>query len=344
MRVALAHESSGVVAALRQVVSANKGWRVAWVAADSESAILRCAQERPDLLLLSPGLPGPDIATVIRRIMAASPCVVVVVARDRQAQAAAVFDAMSAGAVDAMTAPSVGVDGQLAGMDDATRRLKTAAKLVTQSPDPAPPARAVSTLPSMPLVAIGASTGGPSAVAAVLSALPSAFDAAVVVVQHVDAQFAPDLVTWLGGHTSLSVAMAAAGARPKPGAVAVTGSNDDLVVTAGFEFAYRQPRDGTFYHPSVDVFFESLAAYWPGPGVAVLLTGIGRDGADGLLALRRKGWHTIAQDERSSVVYGMPRAAAEINAAVEILPVAAVGTAIVRALEQRAAAKRGTRG
>lgn len=344
MRVALAHESPGVVSALRQAVASIKGWRVAWVVDSSDAAVARCAQEPPDLLLLSPELPGPGIAATTRRIMSASPCVVVVVARDRQAQPATVFEAMSAGAVDAMTAPSVGSDGQLVGLEDVVRRLKTAARLVTQRPDPAPSVTAPPAPPAVPLVAIGASTGGPAAVASVLAALPPTFDAAVVVVQHVDAQFAANLVAWLGGQTSLPVAIAAAGARPARGAVAVTGSNDDLVLTARFEFAYRQPRDGTFYHPSVDVLFESLAAHWPGPGVAVLLTGIGRDGADGLLALRRKGWHTIAQDEQSSVVYGMPRAAAEINAAVEILPAAAVGPAIVRALARRAAVKRGTRG
>jgi chemotaxis response regulator CheB len=254
-----------------------------------------------------------------------------------------VFEALGAGALTAITAPSVGEDGRLVGLDEVARRLRAAGRLATKtggsdqpSSDGPPEARP-------PLVAIGASTGGPAAVAAVLGALPVPLDACVVVVQHVDAQFAANLVAWLRGHTSLAVQLAAAGDRPRQGTVIVTGANDDLALTAAQTFSYRQPRDGTFYHPSVDVFFESVAAHWPAPGVAVLLTGIGRDGAQGLLALRRKGWHTIAQDEGSSVVYGMPKAAAELNAAGEILPIEGIGPAIVHALG-RVTGKRGTRG
>jgi two-component system response regulator WspF len=347
MRVGVAHESSGVVAALRQVVASIKGWQVAWVESTGEAAIARCQRDRPDLLLLSPDVGEPGLAEATRRIMRGAPCVVVVVARDSRAQAAAVFEAMGAGAVDAVAAPAVGEDGRLSGLEEIARRLKRSARLVTHRADTARRsgfAPVAPLTPVAPLVAIGASTGGPAAVAAVLSALPVPLDASVVVVQHVDAQFAANLAAWLGGHTRLEVALAVAGGSPRRGVVVVTGANDDLTLTSRLEFAYRRPRDGTFYHPSVDVFFESVAAHWPGPGVAVLLTGIGRDGAEGLLALRRKGWHTIAQDERSSVVYGMPRAAAELNAAVEILPIERIGAAILRALGARGTDKRGTRG
>lgn len=344
MLVAIAHESAGTVTALRQVVAAIRDWRVNWVASDGATALARCLADRPDLLLVSPALPGTSIAETTRRIMRDAPCLVVLVVRDRQAQAAAVFEAMGAGAIDAVAAPAVGADGHLTGIDECVRRLRSAARLAGQRPDARPAAPLASLAPRLPMVAIGASTGGPAAVATVLSRLPATLEAPVVVVQHVDAQFAPNLVAWLDGQTQLSVTIAASGARPSPGIVAVTGANDDLVLTAGFDFAYRKPRDGTFYHPSVDVFFQSAAAHWPEPGVAVLLTGIGRDGAEGLLALRRKGWHTIAQDERSSVVYGMPKAAAELNAAVEILPVDGIGAAIARVLTMRAAGKRGMRG
>jgi two-component system response regulator WspF len=334
MRVAIAHESPGVVTALRQAIASLKGWRVCWVAGDSDSTFARCLADGPDLLLISPGLPSRGGPEVIRTIMRDAPCVVLVVARDPRTQAGVVFEAMSAGAVDAITAPAVASDGRLAGVEDVARRLKSAGRLVTPlAPAARPePARPVAAPVAWPLIAIGASTGGPAAVAAVLSALPPGLPAGIVVVQHVDAEFAPNLVTWLGGHTRLEVELAVPGGRPRPGLVAVSGRNDDLVLTAGLDFMYRRPRDGTFYHPSVDTFFESAAAHWPGAGVAALLTGIGRDGAEGLLALRRKGWHTIAQDERSSVVYGMPRAAAELGAAVEVLPVDRIGAAIARAL------------
>jgi two-component system response regulator WspF len=96
----------------------------------------------------------------------------------------------------------------------------------------------------------------------------------------------------------------------------------------------EEPREVCF-RPSVDVFFKSLLAHWPEPGVAVVLTGMGRDGASGLYSLRKAGWHTIAQDEATSVIWGMPRAAAEIGAAVKVLPVSEIGAAVVDEVSRR---------
>lgn len=101
-------------------------------------------------------------------------------------------------------------------------------------------------------------------------------------------------------------------------------------MTSAGAFDYRPPAPGSYYHPSVDVFFRSLASQWTSPGLAVLLTGIGRDGAEGLLALRQKGWRTIAQDEASSVVYGMPKAAVELKAAGQILSLEHIGLEVAR--------------
>ncbi len=178
-------------------------------------------------------------------------------------------------------------------------------------------------------MAIGASTGGPNALAEVLADLPKKWNAAVVVIQHVDVAFAPGLARWLREKTGHPVAIVDAGAHPEPGQVLLAGTNDHLVLDSSARFAYTdEPRDHCF-RPSVEVFFRSAAAYWSTGGVAVLLTGMGRDGAAGLLSLRQRGWPTIAQDEATSVVFGMPRAAAEVGAAEQVLPVSAIGAAIV---------------
>jgi two-component system response regulator WspF len=111
--------------------------------------------------------------------------------------------------------------------------------------------------------------------------------------------------------------------------VLLAGTNDHLILNEDQRLIYvPEPRDLSF-RPSVDVFFGSVAGLWPRPGIAVLLTGIGRDGADGLLELRRMGWHTIAQDQATSVIWGMPRAASEIGAAVEVLPLAKIAPAVI---------------
>jgi two-component system response regulator WspF len=168
---------------------------------------------------------------------------------------------------------------------------------------------------------VGASTGGPKAVSDLLLPLPRDWNAAVVVVQHVDVAFAQGLAKWLGDRTGRPVRVAENGQQPQAGDVLLAGTNDHVVLTRSGTLEYRvEPRD-VFFRPSVDVFFESVAEHWPHPGVALLLTGMGRDGARGLLALRRRGWHTIAQSEDSCVVFSMPKAAIDAGAACEVLPV-----------------------
>ena len=169
------------------------------------------------------------------------------------------------------------------------------------------------------LVAIGASAGGPSALAKLLAGLPREFPAALVVVQHVDEQYAGGLADWLRQHTPLRVRLAEEGDQPMAGTVYLAARESHLVLASPTRLGYtRKPVDSS-YAPSVDVFFKSVTDHWRGTVVGVLLTGMGRDGAEGLKALRERGHHTIAQDRASSAVFGMPKAAAELDAATEIL-------------------------
>jgi chemotaxis response regulator CheB len=176
-------------------------------------------------------------------------------------------------------------------------------------------------------LAIGASTGGPEAVARILEALPGNFPAPVVVIQHIAAEFAPHFAAWLQLRSALPVEIAQEGTAPRPGAVHVSGTDDHLVLRRGKFAIVREPVDYPF-RPSVNSFFESLCGQGPLCGVAVLLTGMGSDGARGLAELRQAGWLTIAQDEATSVVYGMPQAAAALHAARCILPLADIPAAI----------------
>ena len=171
------------------------------------------------------------------------------------------------------------------------------------------------------LVAIGASSGGPQALATVLQNLPADFNSAIVIVQHVDVQFAQGLADWLNQQSKLSVRLAKPGDRPMAGQVLLAGSNDHLVLTQNGDFRYTADPVAVPYRPSVDVFWDSLAKYWQGNLTAILLTGMGRDGAKSMLELRRRGARTIAQNEESCAVFGMPKAAIAINAAKEICSV-----------------------
>lgn len=180
------------------------------------------------------------------------------------------------------------------------------------------------------LIAIGSSAGGPAALVSLLAGLPRDFPAAIVVIQHIDAHLAAGMASWLDGQCALEVRLAAEGDRPTPGSVLIAATADHLVLRSAYRLGYvPEPREA-IHRPSVDVFFQSVVRQWRGDAVGVLLTGMGRDGALGLKALRERGFHTIAQDQATSAVYGMPKAAAMLDAAVDILPVELIAAKLLR--------------
>jgi two-component system response regulator WspF len=157
----------------------------------------------------------------------------------------------------------------------------------------------------------------------------------VVIVQHVDQAFSPGLARWLSEKTGKRVELIEPGLRPGPGCYYLAGTNDHVILDDHLRFRYVSEPATLYYRPSVDVFFAAAAGRWPVPGAAALLTGMGRDGASGLKSLRDAGWLTIAQDESTSIVFGMPRAAAEIDAADRVLPLDRIAPAIADGLASR---------
>ncbi|MGE0087045.1 MAG: chemotaxis protein CheB [Desulfococcaceae bacterium] len=192
----------------------------------------------------------------------------------------------------------------------------------------------------MRIIAIGASAGGPHALAEILSALPALLPAAVLIVQHVNREFSAGLAGWLDTQTSLPVCIAGEGQRPETGWVYVAGTDEHLILNRDLTFSYVPGPKETPYRPSIDIFFRSLAlccakASKCSDCMAILLTGMGKDGAAGLLELRQNGCHTIAQDEQSSAIYGMPKAARNLRAAKEILPLHQIAPAILKYLHMQ---------
>jgi chemotaxis response regulator CheB len=283
-------------------------------------------------------MPGMDGVEATRQIMAKTPCAIVVVTASVAGNAAKVFEAMGAGALDAINTPILGLNGDGAGHEALLHKIDVVARLI-EAPkriarvQPVPPSNPCATPNGCPpLIAIGASTGGPAALQTLLAPLPADLGAAVVIIQHVDEQFARSFAEWLNEQTALDVRLAQPGDRPRPGLVLIAGREDHLIMTAGGALDYTPEPVDYAYRPSVNVFFESLARHWRGRTVGVLLTGMGRDGGTGLLALRQAGSHTIAQDRASSAIYGMPKAAAELGAAVDILGLSDIGPALLKSL------------
>ncbi len=329
MNIAIVNDMAMAVEVLSRIVRSVPDYRVIWTAANGAEAVERCRAATPDLILMDLFMPVLDGAHATRRIMAETPCPILVVTATVDGQVGAVFDALGAGALDAVATPSVGPTGAA---DGAATLLAKIRSLATLAGTPAGSRRASGAIQHTSgspastrcVIAIGASAGGPAAVATILEKLPRSLSAPVIVLQHVDPQFIDSMARWLGQQCPLPVRVAERGDRLVDGTVLLANATGHLVyrATSGLDYVPAPPAT---YQPSIDAFFQSLAAHWTGAAIGVLLTGMGRDGATGLRALRKAGAHTIAQDQASCVVYGMPKAAAELGAAVLVLPLDAIG-------------------
>ena len=336
MHIAIVNASEAARSALVEVLARRPGMELCWSAADGATALAQCAQMRPDVLLFDPAAceAPQDGVQVVRALMQQTPCAILIVTADVGALASVVYEALANGTLDAIDTPAPGSDGAalFAKIDLVDGLMKERA---ARTADHASHhrhrghTRHAPDTPASRLVAIGASAGGPAALVTVLSALPRDFAAAVVIVQHIDASFTPGMAKWLGEHCPLPVRLIENGSVPLPGHILLAGDNRHVELGRDLRLAYSDTASDEIYCPSIDVFFKSVAAAWKGSVTGVLLTGMGRDGAAGLKALRERGHHTIAQDSATSAVYGMPKAAAALNAAVDILPLDAIAARLV---------------
>ena len=336
MRIGIVDDMPLAVEAVRRTIAMRSQHQIAWTASNGAEALELCIRDTPDLVLMDLIMPTMDGVEATRQIMANCPCAIVVVTSTVSSNAAKVFEAMGWGALDAVDTPTLHSADPEKGCAALLSKIDMVSRLL--GANSVEPVKRSSKAAESPLVVIGASAGGPSALAMVLGKLPKNFGAPVVLVQHVDEQFAPSLASWLAQQSALPVIAAREGEKPEPGQVFLAVKDHHLVLRKSGLLGYSENPREVFYRPSVDVFFESVAQHWSGDVIGVLLTGMGRDGAKGLKRLREAGHHTIAQDQQSCAVYGMPKAAAQLNAAVEILPL----SEIAGALEKRLFSNRST--
>ncbi|MFJ2365418.1 chemotaxis response regulator protein-glutamate methylesterase [Pseudomonas sp. NPDC087697] len=322
MKIAIVNDMPMAVEALRRALAFEPAHEVIWVASNGAEAVQRCAELTPDLILMDLIMPIMDGVEATRRIMAETPCAIVIVTVDRQQNVHRVFEAMGHGALDVVDTPALGAGDPKDAAAPLLRKIMNIGWLIGERGNrvrSAPP-HLRSSGQRQSLVAIGSSAGGPAALEVLLKALPHDFAPAIVLVQHVDQVFATGMAEWLSSASGLKVRLAEEGEPPQSGTVLLAGTNHHIRLLKNGTLAYTAEPVNEIYRPSIDVFFESVATYWNGDAVGVLLTGMGRDGAQGLKLMRQQGYLTIAQDQRSSAVYGMPKAAAAIDAAVEIRP------------------------
>ncbi len=267
MRIAIVNDMLIAVEALRRIVVTVPDYEVAWIARDGAEAVVKCAKDTPDLILMDLVMPGMGGVEATKQIMRDSPCAILIVTATVSGNASKVFEAMGYGALDAVNTPILGSGGSTEGGATLLAKIGTIAKLLGKSSgkknqrtmDLEQRGALPQTTPR--LLVIGSSTGGPQALAKILSGFPKDFSAAVVIVQHVDVQFAAGLAEWLDSQASLPVKLAIAGDHIQCGKVLIAASNDHLVLTSNLTLKYTpDPRDCP-YRPSVDAFFKSIAEY-----------------------------------------------------------------------------------
>jgi two-component system, chemotaxis family, protein-glutamate methylesterase/glutaminase len=320
VRVLVADDSALFREVLSSVIAAEPGFEVVAVAADGGAAAALARTLRPDVITMDINMPDTDGFSGIARIMADTPTpILVLTANPTEAVG---FRALSLGALDILEKPQATTDlGDYGALLRSRLRLLAGVKVIRhlrglrerRPPVPRAAGRA-------DVVVIGASLGGPRALATLLRGLPAEFPAPIAVVQHIADGFTAGLASWLATECRLDVREARHGDVLRPGRVVLAPSGHHLVVREGIAQLSDAPPVDTF-KPSVTPLFLSAARSYGPRCCGVLLTGMGRDGAEGLRAIRDGGGVTVAQDEATSAVFGMPKAAIELGAAERVLPI-----------------------
>ncbi|MFC3743495.1 chemotaxis-specific protein-glutamate methyltransferase CheB [Paractinoplanes deccanensis] len=339
IRVLLVEDSATMRHHLRESLAADPELQVVGEATDGGDAVRLVGRLRPDVVTMDMMLPTMSGLVATEHIMAEHPTPILVVSSADRQELFSTYNALAAGAVDVMEKPR-GDDSDA----DWGRRLCRTVRMVSRirvithprarldgrprgglTPEPASAAPPVAQ--SLRVVALGASTGGPGALTELLRGLPAGFRPPVLCVQHIAASepFAVAFSDWLAGQTGRDVSYAHDGTpvAAMAGRVVLAPPDRHLSVRDGvLRLSHAPPVHSC--RPSVDVLFDSIAAEYGAGAAGCLLTGMGRDGAEGLLRMRSRGAVTFAQDEASCVVYGMPREAALLGAAAFVLPPARI--------------------
>jgi len=327
IRVLLVDDSPSVRAVLRRFLRRTEDLEVAAEASDGAQAVEAVLEHEPQVVVMDLQMPVMDGYAAIERIMELRPTpIVVLTSRANRNEMRTAFEAMRRGALEVLPKPedteswrhlADTLPGTLravaeVGSAPPVRRPRRRRVRIAPPPRPLPPPER---RPDLRWIGIGASTGGPAAMRDLLEALPEPLPATILLVQHIAPGFELGLADWLARELDLDVKVARSGERPNPGAVRMAPAGYHLRLAPGGRLeldSTSPPVQG--HRPAVDELFFSLADGDSMRSAGVLLTGMGSDGVEGLLELRRQGGLTFAQDEATSVVYGMPRVALEREA------------------------------
>lgn len=347
LRVLVVDDSAFFRRRIVEMLNADPGLEVVDTAANGREAVEKARSLKPDVITMDIEMPEMDGISAVRRIMHAYPVPVLMFSSLTHEGAKATLDALEAGAMDFLPKS---FDDISKNRDEVARvlcrRVTSIARrgrLSTRAPAPAGSGAGASPRPAHPtppdtggpvnlrdfgILAIGASTGGPVALQKVLQPLPADFPLPILLIQHMPATFTPAFAERLNQQCQIGVKEAADGDELKPGlALLAPGGKQMTVETVAGRTKIRigESEPSQHYRPCVDVTFSSVAQVYGGKALAVVLTGMGADGREGARLLKQRGSRVWAQDEASSVIWGMPGAVAEAGLADRVLPLAAIG-------------------
>lgn len=337
IRVLLVDDSPIALHIMQRLLSNSPGIQVAGTAANGQQALDLLPQLNPDVICTDLHMPVMDGLELTREVMNKYPRPILVVSVSVEPDSHNIFRLLEAGALDIYAKPRAILE---ADQNKLARELASKIRILAgvhvfrrtvAAKRPAPPLVSLALPPHTParIVVIGASTGGPQALREILSHLPRDFPMPVVCVQHIGADFLTELVTWLAENTPLPVRKAVQGELPQPGMVYFAREEAHLEFDeiGRFNLTQAPPCDG--HKPSVTIALRAAAHRFGASAIGVLLTGMGRDGALGMMDIAAAGGITIAQDEASCVVYGMPKAAVELGVVQHVLPIEQIASALV---------------
>jgi two-component system chemotaxis response regulator CheB len=331
---------------LEEILTTDPRFQVVGAVGDGLEAVATALKMRPDLVTMDIRLPGIDGFQAVERILAVFPVPIVMITASMGKQEEKLFRAITAGALDVLdkqelylwrTRPEIRNSFLRRLRTLASTRVKRVPGFIPTECEPILTFRRPQRRPAeSPLVvAIAASTGGPTALVKVLRGISPQVSAAFLVVQHMSRGFLEGLVRWLDNEVELEVKKAQEGDSLEAGVVLVAPGDQHMMVTEVDTVRLNRSLPINGHRPSAEVLFDSVASNYGKRGTGVILTGMGSDGAEGLKSLRLCGGHTIAQDEQTSIIFGMPRAAIELDAAEIVLPLDEIGPQIMKWISEQ---------
>lgn len=344
IRVLLAEDSPTIRLHLGRMIASAPGLQIVGEARDGEEVITLAERLKPDVISMDIQMPIMDGLEATRQIMTRCPTPIVVVSALLDADIDLAFQAIECGALAVVPKPPA---GSHPGFPASQRQLISTLIAMSKVSVVRRHQRYFSDIQGagvpyttavrdhqakIELIALGASAGGPSALSKLLADLPNQFPVPILAVQHMPDEFIPGLVRWLANHIMLPVTIARDGTVLETGLYLSPGGRHCVVERQGKSLVTRliKEQNGFRYCPSIDMLFNSVASVCGPSAVGVILTGMGDDGAEGLLALRRAGGRTIAQDQTTSTVFGMPGAALERGGVEHIQPLSQIPRSLMK--------------